>query len=335
MIINSYNYLKKNKFSLFIILIIGVSLGIFGGYKMHYYEDKNSCISKLHFIKPNLDCELYDSKSQKISELQDKLEVLIDGIKKTGKAKRVSVFVRDLNTARFAGVNDGDTYHQASLLKIPLLIGGFKLAEVEPKILDQEIVYSGDPNLYSDQMIKPAEMLIIGKSYTIKELMRRSVVYSDNTAAQLLFDYYPQEFLDRIMEAIGIQLYRPGGQKEDFITARLYANVFRILYNASYLTKEYSDEALSILTKTEYKKAAVAELPPDVVVAHKFAERTDVDIVTGKTFQRQLHECGVVYAEDYEEPYIFCIMTEGYEYTDLEKIISDISLVIYEEMTRK
>lgn len=332
MIANSTQYLRKNKISLFIVAIVFLVTGLFLGGSIYNYKDKKSCISKLHFIKPNLNCDLYDDKIEKLLGLQNKLEVVIDGIKKTGKAKRVSVFVRDLKTARFAGVNDGDIYHQASLLKIPVLVGGFKLAEVEPRILDQEIFYSGEQNFYDDQVIKPVESLKIGSSYTLRELMRRSVVYSDNTAAQLLFNYYPEGFLDRIMEAIGIQLYKPTGEKEDFITARLYANVFRILYNASYLTKEYSDEALSILTQTNYKKGAISKLPANLVVAHKFAERTDINMVTGDVFQRQLHECGIVYAKNYEEPYVFCIMTEGYEYEDLEKIISDVSLMIYEEM---
>lgn len=329
---NFLQNLRKNKTILCVVMILGVGAGVFFGYKIHNYKDKKNCISKLHFIKPNLNCDLYDDKLERLLGLQNKLEIVIEGIKKTGKAKRVSVFVRDLKTARFVGVDDGDTYHQASLLKIPILVGGFKLAEVEPRILDQEIFYSGEQNFYEDQVIKPVESLKVGSSYSLRELMRRSVVYSDNTAAQLLFNYYPEGFLDRIMEALGIQLYKPTGEKEDFITARLYANVFRILYNASYLTKEYSDEALSILTKTNYKNGAVAKLPTDTLVAHKFAERTDINMVTGDVFQRQLHECGIVYAKNYEEPYVFCIMTEGYEYTDLEKIISDISLMIYEEM---
>lgn len=313
-------------------MVLGAGAGVFLGYKVHNYKYKEKCISKLHFIKPNLNCDLHDDKSEKLSVLQNKLEIVIDGINKTGKAKRVSVFVRDLNTSRFAGVNDGEVYYLASLLKVPLLVGGFKLAEVEPRVLDQKIYYSGEQNFYKDQLVKPSESLNGGESYSVKELMRRSVVYSDNTAAQLLFDYFPEGFMDRIMEALGIQFYKPTGEKENFVTARSYANVFRILYNASYLTKEYSDESLSILTQTNYKNGAVSKLPPEVLVAHKFAERTDIDMETRNIFIKQFHECGIVYAKDKEEPYIFCIMTDGYEYADLEKVISDISLIIYEEM---
>lgn len=52
----------------------------------------------------------------------------------------------------------------ASLLKIPLLIGGFKLAEVEPRILDQEIVYNGKPAFYGEQVIQVEDKLKVGSS---------------------------------------------------------------------------------------------------------------------------------------------------------------------------
>jgi hypothetical protein len=56
--------------------------------------------------------------------------------------------------------------------------------------------------------LKSSEVLNVGQSYTIKDLMRRSVVYSDNTAAQILFDYFPEEFLSKIMQALGISITR-------------------------------------------------------------------------------------------------------------------------------
>lgn len=221
----------------------------------------------------------------------------------------------------------------ASLLKLPVLVGGYKLAEVEPRVLDQKIKYTGMPNLYSEQYIKPTEMLEAGKSYTVQELMRRAVVYSDNTAAQLLYDYYPSEFLDRIIQALGIVFTRPEGTTENFVTARTYANVFRSLYNASYLTTAYSNDALSILTKTVYSDGATAKLPKAVLVAHKFAERSAPDPANSSKLIRQLHECGLVYAKDGTEPYTFCIMTEGADYEELQKILQDISLEIYNAMT--
>lgn len=289
----------------------------------------NSCGKNLRFIKPSLDCESLDDKSDTLESLKNKLEISIDGFKKTGKAKRISVFVRDLNTSRFAGVNDSEIYYMASLLKTPLLIGGFKLAEVEPKILDQSLIYNGVPDLYNDQIISVSNKLKKGETYTIKDLMNRAVVYSDNTAAQILLDYYPEGFLDRIMQALGVQIVKPTGEVEDFVTARTYANIFRILYNSSYLTREYSNQALEILSKTEFSNGITAKLPKNLTIAHKFAERTLVNGDNSVALE-QIHECGLVYLKD---PYILCILTEGDNYEYLEEVIRDISLNIYNELS--
>lgn len=314
-----------------LFLIIGIFLGEFfyGVKKM----DRSYCVTQLSLLKKNIDCDVYDEKLQKLSSIENALSVLAEGYKKTGKVKRVSVFIRDLNTSRFAGYKDSETYYMASLLKTPLVIGGFKLAEVEPKILEQTVEYNGTPNLYDNQIIKTSEVLSLGQSYTIKDLMRRSVVYSDNTAAQILYDYFPDEFLTKIMEALGISITRPNGEVENYITARTYANMFRLLYNASYLTKEYSNETLNLLTQTEFKEAATSKLPKDVKVAHKFGERTLV-YDDGRVAIKQFHECGIVYAKDGDDPYIFCILTEGNDYEDLKRVIADISLKIYEEIIK-
>lgn len=328
------NLLKNNYIKILIVSLL-IFLSFYSG-KNNWFggEDRSYCVSNLKFLRPNMDCESLDGTAEKLSSLQEKAEVMIQGYVKTKKVKRASVFVRDLNTSRFAGVNDTDAYYMASLLKTPLLIGGFKLAEVEPRILDQEIVYNGVPNLYGDQVIPVTNRLEVGKTYKIIDLLSRAVIYSDNTAAQILFDYYPEQYMDRIIQALGIQITKPNGEVENFVTARTYANIFRILYNASFLKNEYSNQALDILTKTEYKDGATSKLPSDVTVAHKFAERTQVH-QDNSVAVKQFHECGIVYANKGKTPYIFCIMTEGQDYKVLEQVLADISLVIYEGIINK
>ncbi len=317
-------------------LTAGFFLGL-ASYSSFFTDSKkndNDCISNLKFIRPNLDCAISDKKLEQLSELQTKLETVIPVYIQSKKATRIGVFVRDLTSTRFAGVNENDNFVMASLMKAPLLIAGYKLAEVEPKILDQEITYTGIPDLYENQNFPTENRLKKGQSYSIKELMKRSVAQSDNTASEILYQSYPEGFFDRILNALGLQIRFPDGEAENFTTPRTYANIFRSLYNASYLTREYSEEALKNLTETEYKNGVVALLPKSVIVAHKFAERTVLDEKTGQPRFRQLHECGIVYADGGKNPYTFCIMTEGNDFVTLEKIQQDISLEIYNSMTK-
>lgn len=326
--------------SLLVACLIGLFIGYLlfgplfktGSYAYSSYVKNNSCVSGLTLIKPTLDCGISDQKLEQVSLLQNKLEILVDGYKKTGKADKVGVFVRDLRTTRFAGVNDNEVFIMASLLKLPVLIGGFKLAEVQPKMLEQTIEYTGSIDEYDEQNYKVGDKLQVGKKYTVLELLKRSIEYSDNTATQLVSNYFAPGYLDLILEALGIKI-KDNGMDENLVTPRIYANVFRSLYNASYLTKEYSNQALGMLTQVKFKNGAVAKLPPDVIVAHKFAERNIKNAQTREIVQKQLHDCGIVYTKDLLEPYTFCIMTEGKDFNNLENILQEVSLEIYETMT--
>ena len=73
---------------------------------------------------------------------------------------------------------------------------------------------------------------------------------------------------------------------DDSMTVREYSAFFRILYNASYLNKAMSEKALEYLAASEFKQALVAGIPPGVIVAHKYGERSFDDKKS-----KQLHDC--------------------------------------------
>ncbi len=197
-------------------IVGGMLLGM--GLQALMRQDQAKCLSDLDFIKPSLDCAISDEKAEQMSRLQAKLDALVPVYIQNKKAEKIGVFVRDLRSTRFAGINDSDSFVMASLLKVPLLVAGYKLAEVEPKILDQQIQYTGVPDLYAGQSFRTDDRLIANRSYTIRELMRRSTELSDNTAAELLSQAYPVGFLDRILRALGLQVKLDSGSEENFTT---------------------------------------------------------------------------------------------------------------------
>ena len=217
----------------------------------------------------------------------------------------------------------------ASLLKVPLAVAYFRLAEITPDVLSQKVVYSGIPDLYLNQNIQPPEKLIKGKEYTIEDLLYRSLAYSDNTAAEILSqNYVTDDYLQKILLTIGLH-NRNKDQIETMVTAKSYAGVFRILYNSSFLTRKYSNEIIKTLSQSSFTDGATANLPAGVFVAHKFGERAFIDPQTKSSTIEQLHDCGIVYAKDRKEPYTFCILTEGKSFFDLKTIIQQISATIY------
>jgi beta-lactamase class A len=109
------------------------------------------------------------------------------------------------------------------------------------------------------------------------------------------------------------------------VSPRAYASFFRRLYNATFLTRELSERALDILSKTDFADGLRAGVPADVVVAHKFGERGIYE--DGRVVGVELHDCGIVYAP--AGPYLICVMTGGSDEKTLEAIICEISARVW------
>ncbi len=327
-------FFKKMSTIVVSVTILSVLFGFFSGYLFFNFNTIIPCTAQLNFIRTVADCEQADKKSEELSSLKDVIQTSVDQYIASHKATKLGVFVRDLKSTEYAGVNDNDVFVMASLLKVPLAIAVYKLAEVQPTILDQKIQYSGIPNLYSGQTYEVSDPLVKGQEYTIKDLVDRILIYSDNTATDLIYHFLQPGYFDLILKDVAIQFKRPEGTEENLVSARSYANLFRILYNSSYLNREYSNVILSDLSKSTFKSGAVAKLPQQLDVSHKFAERIESENTAGDIALRQLHDCGIVYTENKSETYIFCVMTEGENFSDLEQIQQDMSLEIYNKLVR-
>lgn len=278
------------------------------------------------FINPLLECEVGDRISFPDSHsMQGILESAADAAKRRGGVQAMSVYYRDLNNGPWAGVNIDEPFAPASLLKLPTVIAWLKVAEIDPRVLQARITYEGLGDANAAQAFRPASRLVPGASYSIRELMERSLVFSDNSADLLLAKHLATEQLTRAYTDLGMQTAetRTG---QDIISARQYATFFRVLYNASYLQRDLSELALSMLSRAEFRLGLVAGVPAGTPVAHKFGERTFPGGLV------QLHDCGIVYHP--RAPYLLCVMTRGKSMADLLAEVRGVSRIVFEEIER-
>ena len=92
-----------------------------------------------------------------------------------GNLTNASIYFRDINEPGGFTVNPDERYHAASLFKVPVMMAYFKIAEDDPGILDDELIYTGSPDLNSVEEIKPARSLAAGASYAVKDLIGRMI----------------------------------------------------------------------------------------------------------------------------------------------------------------
>lgn len=274
------------------------------------------------FINPLLECEAAPGPYNKeLKNFKYKINELVNSKLSNRMASHISVYFRDLNNGPWFGINEKEDFSPASLLKIPVMISLLKRAESDPQTLERTIKYEA-PIYILPQDVEPKEVIRIGESYTIKDLIYRMIVYSDNEAKNLLILDMDQDLLNKTYLDLSIDIPNVRNP-EDFMSVKSYASFFRILYNASYLNKEMSEFALEILSNADFKDGLIAGVPKGTLVAQKFGERSFNGI-------KQLHDCGIVYHKDH--PYLLCVMTRGENFKQLANIIKDISFLVYSEV---
>ncbi len=310
---------------------LGLLLGVLSVSAFVFTSNKGQnrdCIERLEFTNPSIGCSQYQESLERMRSLDQSLEDAVKLYIKEGKAKRISVWVRDLETKQWAAVNEFDTFTPASLLKVPLMITYFKLAELQPSILDEKFVYERSDALNSDnQTFKPRNPLVPGQAYSVENLIERMVTDSDNSAAAMLAARLDNTLYRNTLVELGLNI-PINVEYVDFLTAKSYGNVFRVLYNASYLTRPFSEKALSVMSRSAFKGIAES-VPAETAVSHKFGER-QVDDAGGHSILRELHDCGIVYKK--ERVYSLCIMTQGNNFDDLYSVIKSFSTIVYEAM---
>ncbi len=280
------------------------------------------------YTNPLLECDIAsDTISAPKVRFEHDFRANVEQVRKQYGVTEVAAYYRDLNNGPAFGVNQTKQFFPASLLKVPLMMAFYKALEQNPTLLDKKIVYhaSATPEL-ANQIIKPAETLEEGKEYTVRDLIERMIIYSDNEAMELLYPLLPEEEYQTLYHNLGIDDIDTNNPLTD-ISVVEYSTFFRVLFNASYLTQKSSEEALSILARSTFTQGIRAGVPDAVAVAHKFGER---DLGDG---YYQLHDCGIIYAP--KSPYLLCVMTRGTSQEALEKAVKDISAYTYERVIQQ
>lgn len=278
-------------------------------------------------IEPLLSCRINTSAAtQAYSSLQTSLEDDIDHAIASENVTRASVFLRNFESGEWLGVNGDDGYSPSSLMKILTLIAYLRVSETTPGYLDQTITVTSIPKL-AQQNILPANTAIVGKTYTVRELLTMMIIDSDNASANILNENINQVVLQNIMSDLEISSL---DESTNFaISPRLFSRFLTILYNSTYLSRANSQYALELLTQTTFTDGMLSGLSDNLTTAHKFGENTFID--PDGTHKAQLHECGIVYRN---EPYLLCIMTEGTNRDSLPGLIQTLTKTVDDFMAK-
>ncbi len=311
------------------LLLVGFGLGFVSG---RYHPTLDTQIQALRedsptykFTNPILLTQSGTTqRSPALDPLNDLLQSFITTTKKDRGVSDISVYFRDMDSGAWTGVNEAITYAPGSMLKVAIMMAYLHAELDSPGILDT--VYPYNPQVDEGQYFKPAHMLKPGR-YSVRDLIKNMIIESDNTATLILGNQNPK-ILDTLYKTLNLPSPETG---VDFMSPIRYATLWRVLYNATYLSKPISEDALNLLSLTTFDDGLVAGLPSGTRAAHKFGEHTEAGLNNNAI--HELHDCGIIYPNT-GKPYFLCVMTRGASFQSLEKAISDISKLVYETVAK-
>lgn len=288
--------------------------------------DSSVCDASYTLINPDVRCGTALSQGEWDYEpLRESLLTMTNTLKEKDHIDHVSVYFRDLKHGPRFGIGEFDQFHALSLRKVPLLIAYLHMADLDRGLLETTLSFTG--SLKITQNLNHAEETIQPNTpYTIRELLSKMILYSDNYSYLLLTDH-----LNGSTAIIPYYTFRDLGvlrmmsdPNGNFISIQSYASLFGVLYNTGYLSREMSQLALELLSQSTFNEGLVAGVPSYVSVAHKFG-------VGDTGTEDQLHDCGIVYHP--ATPYVLCIMTTGTDTKNQGAAIAALSKTVYEAVS--
>ena len=230
--------------------------------------------------------------SSAADKLADVLQPLID--KHDGK---VAVAISHLTTGESFSHRAKEPMPTASLIKFPLMVATFQAIDDDKLDLEQKITLREDDKVPGSGIL--TAHFSPGATISLRDAMRLMIVYSDNTATNLVVDRVGLPATAKMMEALDCpdtklhsKVYRrdtsifPKRSERFGLGSTSAANMIRLykmLHDGQLVSAAASKQMLANLYQCEDRTMCARDLPPGTQYAHKSgavsSARTDAGII--------------------------------------------------------
>lgn len=317
------NYKSKKNiifYILFILFIISVSVLItYFVIKNNDFNAVKKEINHYGMLDPARSIVNQDDFLSTIEPARKQMKEIVAKYEKEGN--RIGVYFEFLNTGANVSINQDARFWPASLSKMPTIFVVMKrVEEGKWKLSDELVLFEDDKDdRFGDIYKKP-----VGTRFTIEELIKETLINSDNTSHKILVRNLDSEEYTDMFAALGMEeLFN-----EDYnITAKEYSRIFRTLYNASYLNRDNSQKILAWLSESSFNEFLGSGLTENVKFSHKIGEEFKEVVFL---------DSGIVYVPN--RPYLITVMVEIEDGGGVERakeIMKELSKSAYEYISKK
>ncbi len=310
----------------FVAGIFAGALGLFiwffdSNYLVNVQKIHTPLNSKYKYINPLLAIEVaVNKKFLENLTLGNKIDNIINTAKQNKKIKEGAFYNQDMEHGFWTGVNEDQKFSTGKFLRMPIMMAYFQLAQSDPKILSNKLVYRQQDFIQNPQA---TEFLVDGQSYTVEELIRSMLIDDNEAASEILFDNVDNAGLNEIYSDLGIG-FKEDKVNKDYISVKQFALLLRVLYNATYLNREFSEKALALLAESNPTNGVGLGLQNNLKIAHRYRIRSFTE--NGNDLLES-HACGIIYYP--QHPYLVCLMSIAKNKSDIDNLFREINTAVY------
>lgn len=235
-------------------------------------------------------------------------------IKKSGGT--ISLEYQDLITDETFQMKHTTGYMAASTIKLPLAMYIMELADQGKIDLAQKLTYKKHHYIGGSGVIQKDKK---GTTYTIQDLVKKAMIYSDNIAYNMLKEKVGQKNYVAYMKNLGASYSSPNAlDKTSAQDLVLYA---KHLYD--YSQKSANGEVLVGYLQQTIFNETIPKGVEGLKTAHK------VGMIP---MYKVSNDVAIVYDQN---PFALAVMTNGLTYEKSKKVIADISTIIFTNHIKK
>lgn len=228
-------------------------------------------------------------------------------------------------------LKDGQTweYRSETVTASASLIKMFILTEAMVRVKDGRLSLADRIPVQSSDVVPFSVLGFLNpRAYTLEELLRLMIVYSDNTATNVMIDFLGMERINRRIRELGFEksLLRRKMMdfeaakrgKENLTSAGEMAELLQRLYDGRLLGEPYDSKMLEIMKGQADECMMRVNLPDELPMARKSGE---LDCLN--------HDIAIVYGE--KTDYIYCFFVwDAASNNDAREILARTSKIVYD-----
>ncbi|PIS48050.1 MAG: hypothetical protein COT17_00155 [Elusimicrobia bacterium CG08_land_8_20_14_0_20_51_18] len=235
---------------------------------------------------------------------------------------RVGIYLKDLSQNHEWTYRPDRIFPSASLIKVPIMASVMRKVEKDAINMDTELRLTHKDRRSGSGSLKWARE---GTRLSLLEIIYRMITESDNTATQMLLDYFGMNYFEEEFRNLGLaytnitqdgmSLTSGRVAKENYTTAREMGYLLEKIYAGELISRKASETMLDILKRNKSRGRLRKGLPLGWEMGHK----------TG-LLRTACHDAGIVFSP--RGDYLIVVLTsKGPDYRSAKNFISKIAKI--------